>query len=280
MTNELTHADIWLMVRLRHEMKRQNNDGTAQPVYWKIMQEEEVDASDECADGFKLIYVDGDVVEMDTVSELIEYINDELADSDEESKYEDLLEELSMLGEHDLDEAHMLVREHDYMDSGNFRVVAYSKKDVIKDGPIFLLKEEAKQHIKSNGHHYNKTVHTWGSHAWRSGSFALLHNLLMSDKTIIDHPLTKRYELFCSVVPLSKQLPYEAPDDFFALIRQPERNVLSNLTPGELKELTTKPIDAIKTACNLDHKQAKRFKAFAYKIMELNDQDPSCLSRY
>lgn len=280
MTNTLTNADIWLMVRLRHEMKRQNNDGTAQPVYWQIMQKQEIDASDNCADGFKIVYVDGDVFEMDTVSELIEYIDEELEDMNQESDYADMLEELSMLGEHDLDEAYSIIREHDYMNSENFDVVAYRKEDVIKNGPIFLLKEEARQHIKLNKHHYNDTVHTWGAHAWRSGSFELLHNLLMSDKVIIDDPLTKRYELFCSVVPASKKLPYDAPDEFFNLIRQAERNVLKNITGEELVELTLKPIAEIKSQCNLDETAAKRLKSFGYKIMELNEQEEPCISPY
>ena len=283
MTNTLTHADIWLIARLRHEMKRQTNDGTAQPVYWQVMQEEHVSAGDDYADGWKIIDRSGDYTELDSVTELIEHLSEQFFD-----EYDDdiptlqgaMLEALSELGDNDLTEAFDIMTRYDYDRRIDYDIVAYRKEDVIKNGPLFLLKEEAKEHIKRNGHHYNSTVHTWGAHAWRSGSFALLHQLLMSDKIIVDHPLTKRYELFCSVVPLTKQLPFDAPDDFLALIKQSERDVLKHLTPGDVIHLAGQSVDIIQNTLDLTHDGAERFKTFATKLNSLSDQDSSCLRPY
>lgn len=43
----------------------------------------------------------------------------------------------------------------------------FAEKQTWKSKNMFLFKDEAEQHLKSNAHHYSKQAHVYCKHAWR-----------------------------------------------------------------------------------------------------------------
>lgn len=274
MTNKLTKEDEWFLVRLRHELRRQNNDSTADPVYWQVQQEEKIDSSDGQAYGYQIVWHDGDFVEFDTVEEIIEYLNDQ--DHDDES-VDELVEELNGLDNDDLDEAISCIQFSSIDNKDEWDIYAYKKEQVIKNGPIFLTKEEAKQHIRNNRHHYNDTVHTWGAYAWRSPSFEALITLLKSDKIIASSLLTELYELYCSYVPNTKKLPINNPDDVLNVLSSKTKNAL-NRVPVEIRTKNKNDVlNYLRENTHLDTKEENNIEWFLDTIESLSDQYESCV---
>lgn len=143
------------------QMRHQPNDGTAFPVYWGIEQFETKLVPEEYGDDIQYLF-DGDIeTTFETLNQLFDWLKDNdlntypmSSDSVKEMIYEAL----------DLDEAFNTLNIYD----DRFRIVEIKTENVILKGPMFLLKDEAKEHIKQNSHNLEANAHTYALHAYRA----------------------------------------------------------------------------------------------------------------
>lgn len=56
---EISKEDYEFLRELQHELNTQPNDGSADPVYWGVMEKKEVSVPDGCGDYSKIVYDDG-----------------------------------------------------------------------------------------------------------------------------------------------------------------------------------------------------------------------------
>ena len=74
----LTDEDYEFLKDLQHELNTQSTDGTAEPVYWGVMEDHEVAVPDGCGDYQRIPYDDGAW----TVEEAVEIVEEDLKADD------------------------------------------------------------------------------------------------------------------------------------------------------------------------------------------------------
>ena len=63
-------------------------------------------------------------------------------------------------------------------DPSTYSICYYRNREEIVQDTMFLTLRECKEHIKSNSHHYNKTVHPYAMTAWKSPQVERLYEIL------------------------------------------------------------------------------------------------------
>ena len=174
-TISISDEDYEFLKDLKHELNTQDNDGTADPVYWGVMEEEEVWAPEGC--GYpKVTHDDGSW----TLEEAVEVVNEII------HEYEpDIQDEWKEVDKDYVNEVADFMRERlklDYCD-----VVWAETKEVInyiQGGSAFLTKRACKDYIKRYSYNHNKP-HTYAICAYRNPELAkllkILGNLNFSD---------------------------------------------------------------------------------------------------
>lgn len=158
------------------QMRHQPNDGTAFPVYWGIEQSETKLVPEGYGDDIQYLF-DGDIeITFESLAELFEWM-----DHNELHTYPmkpaDVAE---IIHEADsLDDAFDILNTYD----DRFRIAEVRTEDVILNGPMFLLKDEAKQHIKQNKHNLNPDAHTYALHTHRAPDTEVLLTYLSQIKS-------------------------------------------------------------------------------------------------
>ncbi|PFR93571.1 hypothetical protein, partial [Priestia megaterium] len=142
-----------------------DNDGQASPRFWVIKDYRVVPANEEYDSGFEQhFHNDGDHTEFKNFADLKSFLEEhfeEEIESDEELKelIEDENEDFYYLWEY--------VEEN--LNDDNFFTKTFVKEEsFIVPNTMFLVKEEAKNHLKTNHYHYSSKAHTYAMTAWRS----------------------------------------------------------------------------------------------------------------
>lgn len=167
-TIKLSQEDYDFLKDLQHELQTQDNDGTANPLYWGVMEEETVATPEGCGD--PIIYM-GDGATMDT-EEAVAYIeNDYLRDLSDESREE--------WEETDKDSMDDVVRfMNDIMDWHDVRIVWQDTKEVIsRETGAFITKRACKEYIQRFGYNHKKP-HTYAMCAYRNFELERLLKIL------------------------------------------------------------------------------------------------------
>ena len=170
---ELRQEDLDFLKDLQHELLTQENDGTADPLYWGVMEEETVGVPDGCGD--PIIYM-GDGVTMET-EEAVKYIEENyVADLDEANR-----EEWEQnIDKDDMDDVVMFL--NDNLDEHEVRIVWEKKQEVIsRETGAFLTKRACKEYIERFGYNHNKP-HTYAMCAYRNFELERLLKILKTMK--------------------------------------------------------------------------------------------------
>lgn len=167
----INEQDYEFLKDLQNELNTQDNDGTADPLYWMVMDKREVVARD----GEQRIPSDDGAY---TLEELVQQIDEQIDEYDEQDK-----EEWTNSIDHN-DAEDVAYFAHDSLGWGN---IYYNDIYYVQDeeyiphfSGAFLTKRACKQHIETNMHHYTEP-HTYAMCAYRNYE---LERLLKILKTI------------------------------------------------------------------------------------------------
>ena len=169
---KISQEDYDFLKDLQHELQTQDNDGTADPLYWMVEEEETVGVPDGCGD--PIIYMsDGATMELE---EAVKYIEEEYLkylDEDNQEEWNDCV---------DKDDMSDVVRfMNDCLDWHEVRIVWQEKKEVIsRETGAFLTKRACKEYIQRYGYNHTKP-HSYAMCAYRNFE---LERLLKILKTI------------------------------------------------------------------------------------------------
>lgn len=162
--------DLEFLSDLQQELKTQEIDSQAAPRFWVVRQWEKRVTHSDLSDGQLVVIFDGDYTEFDDESDMNDFIDfmeeyhkEEWGSIKDKKHYENMSDLIEILEEEEFD---------------GFTIYDYEKIAVIKKNTMFLTKQEAKEHIKANYYHYNKTVHTYAMTAWRAPKVERLLKLL------------------------------------------------------------------------------------------------------
>ena len=165
---KISQEDYDFLKDLQHELQTQDNDGTADPLYWMVEEEETVGVPDGCGD--PIIYMgDGATMELE---EAVKYIEEDyLKDLDEDSKEE----------WEDVDKDYMedvVGFMNDVLDWHEVRIVWQRKQEVIsRETGAFITKRACKEYIQKFGYNHTKP-HTYAMCAYRNFELARLLKIL------------------------------------------------------------------------------------------------------
>lgn len=161
------NKDIEFLKELQQELKTQNNDDNASPVFWVIGDYKWQSCWEDHAERWEIFIPDDN-----NSYEWEEYKNNQLKINDSELSKE-ILDELKEIEDADS----FLDWVQEYIDSEAY-LVPVRKEHIIIPDTMFLTKSDAKRHIELNHYHYTSEVHTYAMTAWRSPTVKRLLNVL------------------------------------------------------------------------------------------------------
>ncbi|MGB3160938.1 MAG: hypothetical protein WBA84_06785 [Carnobacterium sp.] len=159
--------------KLGKELREQEVDGQAAPRFWTIMDYKWVNASDGCGERLAVYDEEGNMWK-----DFKEFIGDYIDFREINELFEEFGRE--KLGEFllidNLYDAFEYIR--DEFEESTFHCFEEEKISYIKQNTMFLTKEEAKEHLNSNSHHYTNEAHTYAMTAWRAPKVGRLLRIL------------------------------------------------------------------------------------------------------
>ena len=166
---QISDEDFKFLEDLQHELNTQDNDGSADPLYWGVMETRMVYVPDGC--GEASIYM-GDGVKM-TLEEAVKYVEDNIQnDAELQEKWKDIDKDW-------MDDVVDFI--HDEMGEYECRVIWEDKESVIsRDTGAFLTKRACQEYIDRYGYNHTKP-RTYAMTAFRNFE---LERLLKVLKTI------------------------------------------------------------------------------------------------
>ncbi|MGF0347678.1 hypothetical protein ACQR3P_28975 [Rhodococcus sp. IEGM1300] len=174
-----TPFDVEALSRLQDRMRYEDEhdyDCQASPRFWMIMDYREVVGNVDYDDGRNvLVHNDGDFTEFNDKDDIREHFNEYL-DEDDENVYSELYAILDNENK-SYDDAVEYVLENLNKD-GHFEELFMRQESFLSYNGFFLTKQEAKEHLKSNSHHYTSNAHTFAMTAWRSPQVTEIYRLL------------------------------------------------------------------------------------------------------
>ena len=178
--------DIEFLNELKNDMINGEHDSQASPRFWVIRQYEKlywVDSDN--SDGIFVFDNDNCEIEFEGdfgSCEMIEWLKKIIKDKTNKSildVYFDFDLNFTLEEEeyciYDNEDLTKFLEEECLM---NVSIGYYKIQPVIKEDTLFITKEEAKEHLKSNYYHYNETAHTYDMTAWRSPKIKKLFEIL------------------------------------------------------------------------------------------------------
>ncbi len=162
--------DIEFLKELQTELNAQETDHQGAPRFWSIMDYKWRITENGHHDRVSLFHPDsGEAITLDEyVDEILngdrntEFDEEQIEELKENKEYfQELIEDWII--EHDDDEYHFLYEEKDYFIAWN---------------SVFFTKQEAKDHLESNAHHYSDEAHTFAMTAWRAPKMERLMKVL------------------------------------------------------------------------------------------------------
>lgn len=166
-----------LQDRMRYEDEH-DYDCQASPRFWMIMDYREVVGVQDYDDGRNVLtFNNGDFVKMKDKADIRDHFNDFLEDEEgEESKFSELYQILDD-DDKSYDDAVEYILENLNSD-GYYDEIFLKKESLLSPNGFFLTKQEAKEHLKGNSHHYTSDAHTYAMTAWRSPQVTQVYQLL------------------------------------------------------------------------------------------------------
>lgn len=158
-------TDIEFLKELQVELNSQDNDSQAAPRFWTVGDYRWVECDEENAERHSVYLPD------DGESHEINYFLTDLLEKEELSA--EALEAFKEISCED--SAFEWIQEH-YDDGASLH--PEKKEHFIRQNTMFLTKDEAKQHIKSNHYHYSDGAHTYAMTAWRAPKVERLLKIL------------------------------------------------------------------------------------------------------
>lgn len=173
--------DIEFLKELQKEMLTQDTVCQADPRFWVVMQtvrdywvEDDIDGvciydTDSCENSFE--------GELEDLKEWLEEHFDVILKCEFDSGFLEIVcEDENEYFIDDVTEIREFLEEYD---SGRYSICNYRDREEIAPNTMFLTIRECKEHIKANGHHYNKP-HTYAMTAWRSPQVERFYKILQN----------------------------------------------------------------------------------------------------
>lgn len=170
MNIEISKEDLEFLKDLQHELNTQDNDGTADPLYWGVLEEKEEYVPEGCGEP-RISHDDGSWTLEEAVKSVNEVINEYDQDTQDEWKdiWKDNAEDVSYFMRETL--------KWDFCD-----VYYVEKVDRISNySGAFLTKRACKQHIEKNHYHYDNP-RTYAMCAYRNYELERLLKILKTIK--------------------------------------------------------------------------------------------------
>jgi len=171
MNIEISKEDYDFLKDLQHELNTQDNDGTADPLYWGVLEEEEEYVPEGCGEP-RISNDDGSW----TLDEAVKYVNDIIIEYDK--GIQDMWND--DIWKDDAEDVCNFMRETlkwDWCD-----VYYVEKVDRISNySGAFLTKRACKQHIEKNHYHYDNP-RTYAMCAYRNYELERLLKILKTIK--------------------------------------------------------------------------------------------------
>jgi hypothetical protein len=170
MNIEISKEDLEFLKDLQHELNTQDNDETADPLYWGVLEEKEEYVPEGCGEP-RISHDDGSW----TLEEAVESVNEVINEYDQDTQ--DALKEV---WKDDAEDVCNFMRETlkwDFCD-----VYYVEKVDRISNySGAFLTKRACKQHIEKNHYHYDNP-RTYAMCAYRNYELERLLKILKTIK--------------------------------------------------------------------------------------------------
>jgi hypothetical protein len=170
MNVEISKEDLEFLKDLQNELNTQDNDGTADPLYWGVLEEKEEYVPEGCGEP-RISYDDGSWTLEEAVESVNEVINE--YDKDTQDEWKDIWKD-------DAEDVCNFMRETlkwDFCD-----VYYVEKVDRISNySGAFLTKRACKQHIEKNHYHYDNP-RTYAMCAYRNYELERLLKILKTIK--------------------------------------------------------------------------------------------------
>ena len=170
MNIEISKEDLEFLKDLQHELNTQDNDGTADPLYWGVLEEKEEYVPEGCGEP-RISHDDGSW----TLEEAVESVNEVINEYDQDTQ-----DEWKDIWKDDAEDVCNFMRETlkwDFCD-----VYYVEKVDRISNySGAFLTKRACKQHIEKNHYHYDNP-RTYAMCAYRNYELERLLKILKTIK--------------------------------------------------------------------------------------------------
>ncbi|MGM0174109.1 hypothetical protein [Enterococcus sp. DIV0800] len=167
----MKQEDIKFLKDLQMELNTQDKLCQADPRFWVIRDYKIVEAPDDYAEEYRVYDLDWNEY---TIKEFLKYLKDNIGD------YEYLEEDYDLDYDdywHVKDIVDAIADEEKVND---WTVLGVREEAFNVQNTMFLTNREAKEHLKSNSHHYTKDAHTYAMTAWRSPQVERLINILQT----------------------------------------------------------------------------------------------------
>ena len=168
---EITKEDYEFLKDLQNELNTQDNDGTADPLYWGVMDYTYELAWDGC--GEPRITTDDEPM---TLEDAVERVNEDIEDYPEE-----IQEEWRNIDISDAEEVAYFMRETLKWDCCDVYWVE-SKGHIANNFGAFLTKRACKEYLKKYGYNHNPKAHTYAMCAYRNFELERLLKILKTMK--------------------------------------------------------------------------------------------------
>lgn len=171
MNIEISKEDYDFLKDLQHELNTQDNDGTADPLYWSVLEEQEEYVPEGCGEP-RISHDDGSW----TLDEAVKYVNDIIIEYDKD--IQDMWnDDIWKDDAEDVSNFMIETLKWDFCD-----VYYVEKVDRISDfSGAFLTKRACKQHIEQNHYHYDNP-RTYANCAYRNYELDRLLKILKTIK--------------------------------------------------------------------------------------------------
>ena len=153
------------LIDLQKELNEQDHDCQAAPRFWVVGDYEKIACPEGNQDSYE-VFLPGDCESFDLDDFLNEHKESDELEDDAKLEFEDIGCEISALD---------WIRKH--FDHGA-DLIPVKEQHVIKQNTMFLTKQDARNHIKSNHYHYTEKAHTYAMTAWRSPKVEKLIKIL------------------------------------------------------------------------------------------------------
>lgn len=164
--------DIQFLKELQSELKTQDNDCQAAPRFWVIKDYEYQITAEGYHDRVSIYdQYQADTYEIEEYCKRILETEDPIISTEEIDNLKSIMEDDEFFRE-----THLI----EWIEENcKEATICYEKEEgVIKQNTMFLTKQEAKDHLEANSHHYSDQAHTYAMTAWRAPKVARLLNIL------------------------------------------------------------------------------------------------------